>query len=360
MRRQEQSGGDDSVNVQAGQDAAVYIGVTASEARDIALDVFRANFMELRGIAEDVARDRAERITHEFVEALQARNPEGLSSIQDPDMQMAIYNAQKGYACSGEEDLEATLIDLLVERSGQKSRDLKTLALNQAISCAPQLTVGQRKLVAVSFFVRNTRFMEQLSLPVFYQHIAENLIPLVDIESNRLIDCRYLQSAGVGAVSQFSLKLEEAFWQVYSGYLFNGFTRDQAEGQLRAYSFEGRQIRECIEDRSIFVPCIRNGNMLQVNAISLDNVRELQAIKGLSGRPGSAGPLETLCLHGRMSEMEIKEELVSHVPAIYKLFDHWDSSGLGSFDLTAVGIVIGHAYWNQITGSKVPVNIWLQ
>lgn len=139
MRRQEQSGGDESVNIQAGQNATVHIGVTASEVRDIALDVFRANFLELRGLAEEVARERAERITQDFIDALQKRNPAGLASIQDPDMQLSIYSAQKGYACSGDEDLEAALIDLLVDRAGQSSRDLKTLVLNQAIECLPRL-----------------------------------------------------------------------------------------------------------------------------------------------------------------------------------------------------------------------------
>lgn len=210
MRRQEQSGGDESVNIQAGQNVNVHVGVTASEVRDIALDVFRANILALRGIAEEVANDRAEKITRDFVEALQARNPAGLASIQDPDMQMSIYNAQKGYACSGDDDLEAALIDLLVDRAGQESRDLKTLVLNQAIECLPRLTANQRKALALAFVVRHAGLTAPLVLPLFYLHIVNNLAPFVDIGSFKKIDCQYAQSAGVGAVTQFSLKLEEA------------------------------------------------------------------------------------------------------------------------------------------------------
>src|SRR5215831_12027 len=104
--RQDQSGGADSVNVQAGQNATVNVGITVSEAREIALDVFSSNFLTLRGAAEEVAYARAERITREFLETLQTRNPARLSSMADPDMLRALYAAQEGYACSGEDDLE--------------------------------------------------------------------------------------------------------------------------------------------------------------------------------------------------------------------------------------------------------------
>ncbi len=360
MRRsQGQSGGDDSVNIQTGQNATVYVGVTVSQVRDIALDVFRANFLELRGLAEEVARDRAERITRDFIDALQARNPDGLASIQDPDMQLAIYNAQKGYASSGDEDLETALVDLLVDRAGQKSRDLKTLVLNQAIECLPRLTAEQRKALAISFLVRHTAWAGPLALPLFYHQIATNLACFVDIGSLKLIDCQYAQSAGVGAVTQFHLKLEDALWQTYCGFLFKGFSVYQAESQLRTHDLDDRQIRERIEDRSVFIPCIRNAEMLQFNAVSLNNVKELQSAKGLAGRPGSAGPLETLCLYGRISDQEMKEDIVSHVPAMSQLFDRWNSSGLSNFELTAVGIAIGHAYWRQTTGGTASLDTWL-
>jgi hypothetical protein len=360
MPRQEQSGGDDSVNIQAGQNATVHIGVTASEARDIALDVFRANFLELRGHAEEVARDRADRITREFIEALRTRNPEGLASIQDPDMQLSIYNAQKGYACSGEEDLEAALVDLLVDRAGQTIRNRKTLVLNQAIECLPRLTAEQRTAVAISFLVRHTQYSGPLVLALFYDYISTNLVPFADISSVKMIDCQYAQAAGVGSVGTFSkLALEDAFWQRYCGYLLKGFTVDQAEAQLRTRSLEDDQVSAYITDRSIFIPCIRNPEKLQINAVSLEDVKNVQAAKGLAGNPGSAGPLETLCLHGRMTDPEIREDIASHIPPMSKLFDAWDSSGLGQFELTAVGIAIGHAYWRRINDTAPSVDTWI-
>jgi hypothetical protein len=356
-RKQEQSGSIGSTNVQAGGNVVIH-GITAAEARDIALDVFKANFLTLNGIAEQTARDRAEKITNEYLEKLQERNPAGLVSVQDPDMLHSIYNAQKGYACSGDEDLEEALVDLLVERSGQNSRDLKTLVLNQAIECLPRLTIGQRKAIAVSFLVRCTRYGGPLILPVFYHYLVNDYAPFVDIASNKWTDYRYAQSAGVGAVTQFTLELEDAFWQRFCGFFTKGFALDLARGQLSNH-LDDHQILDYTKDRSVFIPCIRDAEMLQVNAVSMDDVKELQVAKGFEAKPGTAGPLETLCLYGRMINLEIRQDVVSHISSMAQLFDHWNTSGLANFDLTTIGIAIGHAYWRRMTGATAPLDAWL-
>jgi hypothetical protein len=166
---QDLSGGPDSTNLQAGRD--IVYGVAAAEARKIALDVYNANYMKLAGIAEDTARDRAERITREFIETLKERNPAGLASMSDPDMLRTLYAAQEGYSCSGEDDLEAALIDLLVDRAGQAEPDLKTHVLNQAIATLPKLTKKQRAAATVIFSVRHTQYAGPFDLSAFYDYL---------------------------------------------------------------------------------------------------------------------------------------------------------------------------------------------
>jgi hypothetical protein len=357
--RQEQSSGDDSVNIQAGHGITFNVGVSASEVRELALDVYRANFLELRGIAEDVARERAERITNDFIDALKARNSDGLVSIQDPDMQVAIYNAQKGYACSGDADLESALINLLVDRAGQATRNLKTLILNQAIECIPKLTAEQRKALAITFIVRHTGWPGPLTLAHFYGCLATNWAPFADISSIKPIDLQYAQAAGVGASTPLGLRLEAALWQTFCGYLSKGFTLNQAKPQIQGYGLDENQIDELLADKSAITPCLRNSELWQFNAISMASVHELQKARGIIARPGNAGPLEDICLHGQMTYENMREDIVSHVPGISQLFENWHSSGLHAFDLTAVGIAIGHSYWRQTTDSDVPLDIWL-
>jgi hypothetical protein len=167
--KQEQSAGDQSTNSQAGRDSFqaghdviqargnVYqVGMTYDQARQIATDVFDANFIRLAGAAADLARDRAEKIIRDLMDALMERNPKSLDSMQDPDMLRVLYAAQEGYVCSGEEDLEKSLVDLLVDRAGQTERDTKALVLNQAIATLPKLSKNHR-----AGFERNAAVLEE-------------------------------------------------------------------------------------------------------------------------------------------------------------------------------------------------------
>jgi hypothetical protein len=340
---QEQSGGDGAVNAQAGRDVVVN-GITASDALEIADSVFWKNFLTLGGAAEDVLRVRVERIVHDFVGKLQAENPAGLNSMADPDMLKAIYAAQEGYACSGEEDLEKALIDLLVDRAGQTERDFKTHVLNQAIVTLPKLTSQQRAATAVLFFVNNSRYVGPLNLASFYSYIRGFLVPFVDSIPIVGSDIGYMQYTGVGSLSITSQGLEVAFASQACGYFSHGFTEDVAAATWLPH----------LSDSDIFIPCIRDSAKTQINARSQSEIEQLAEKKDFP----------TLLTHastGRMQEPEIKADLLGNLPSLAKLFDNWDRTGLSRFMLNAVGIAIGHACQRKVVGSAAttPLEVFL-
>lgn len=340
--RQEQSGGAESVNVQAGQNATVHVGITPSEARNIALDVFNSNFLTLRGIAEDVAYARAERITRDFLETLQARNPAGLASMGDPDMLRALYSAQEGYAYSGEDDLEKALTDLLVDRAGQAQRDLKTHVLNQAITTLPKLTQEQRAFLAVVFFVKHSRFVGPYDLPPFYRYVTDYLAPFADKLPRKSADAGYMQYTGVGSIGYAGVTLEAAFYEQAYGYFMNGFTRENAAATWTPF----------LNDPEVFIPCLRDPQKLQIKARSLSELRELASVKSIP-------TLQTHAATGRMQDSEIRADLIAHAPSLEMLFDKWGSIGLSSFQLTGVGIAIGHACQRKIVPESAPLDVFL-
>jgi hypothetical protein len=344
-RSQDLSGGPDSTNLQAGRDI-VYSGVTASEAREIALDVYNANFLKLAGVAEDVARDRAERITREFLDALQTHNPAGLASMGDPDMLRTLYAAQEGYACSGEDDLEQALIDLLVDRAGQVERDLKTHVLNQAVATLPKLTKKQRAAVTIVFSVKNSLYMGPFDLSAFYDYLAHYLAPFVaDIPENSA-DYGYMEYTGVGSVINFAMTpLVGAYQDQAYGFFSNGFTREVTPEPWTPF----------LDDPEVFMPCLRNPQKLQIRARSMAEVRELAETK----------KIPTLLTHvsvGCMQDFQIRADMIAHVPSLEILFNEWGEAGtpnLATFQLTTVGIAIGHACQRKIVGEMPPLDFFL-
>jgi hypothetical protein len=340
--RQEQSGGADSVNIQAGNNAVVHVGITATEAIEIADGIFWKNFLTMGGTAEAVLRERVERFVRDFVSSLQRENPIGLESMRDPDMLRALYAAQEGYACSGEDDLEQTLIDLLVDRAGQEERDLTTHVLNQAISTVPKLTIQQRAALAIIFFIRCSRFVGPLELAAFYKYVRDYLAPFIDSMPQKRGDYLYMQYTGVGSMSLGSIELEKSFYESAFGYFANGFTREVA-----ALPWQDR-----LDDPEIFMPCLRDSSKLQIRARSISEVEELGEKKNLPS-------LVTHAATGRMQPGEMRDDLIAHVPSMEKLFDNWDSLGMSHFELTAVGIAIAHACQRRVVGGSTSLDVFL-
>jgi hypothetical protein len=278
---QEQSGGDGSFNAQAGRDVVVN-GITASEAIDIADGVFWKNFLTMGGAAERVLRDRVERFVRDFVGRLQAENPAGLGSMSDPDILRTLFAAEEGYACSGEDDLEEALIDLLVDRAGQTERDLKTLVLNQAVSTVPKLTKQQRAALAVLFFTDVAWYDGPFDLTSYCAYVADFLVPFVELLPEKSSDLGYMQYTGVGWLAAGSVTLESTFYNSEYGFFTNGFVpegTDAAHGLPNPIAEPGWV--PFLADPDIFIPCVRNSEKLQINARSLSDVQQLAHAKNI-------------------------------------------------------------------------------
>jgi hypothetical protein len=342
-RRQEQSGGAGSTNYQAGRDI-VQSGISASEARAIALDIYKSNALELRGIAESIVADRVESLTYKLANRLQ-QSPQLLSSMGDPDMLSVVFAAQEGFARSGEEDLEAALVDLLVDRAGQQQRDLKTLVLNGAIETLPKLTSLQRKALAVCFLFGHVSYGELESLDQFYSTMAQ-WKPILDIGAIKRADLQYMEAAGVGSLGMSTPLLGMTFAGNMRGFYTRGFNRDDIPDVLRSLK----------DDQEVFVRCLRNSEKLQVNAVSARRVAELQDRKSIQDNV-----LENFANVGVMDPAAIEAEIVERIPDAAPVVERWMNSGLTSFQLTAAGIAIGHAYWKQVVppDASAPLDIWL-
>ncbi len=78
MTRQSQKAGNDSTNIQT-ESITVVQGMSYPDVKEAALEVFRANFYELAGKAQDIAKERAEQITEVFFTKTSARESNGIS-----------------------------------------------------------------------------------------------------------------------------------------------------------------------------------------------------------------------------------------------------------------------------------------
>jgi hypothetical protein len=132
-----------------------------------------------------------------------------------------------------------------------------------------------------------------------------------------------------------SIRFLEAVSRQARGWFTRGFTLSEIPPPLN----------EAVDDRRIFMPCIRDSPRLQLTAM---HENDIQLLASSVVRDAHPVQLHQLHGHGAMSEDEIRHDLLLHVPELADLIEEWDGSPLHQLTLTSVGIAIGHGYWRLI------------
>lgn len=344
--KQIQKAGDDSLNIQAGQ-INITKGLSVEDVKTIALDVFKSNFYTLSGVARDTAQKRAEEITNTFLDEFAKRNPEGLIHAEDPDMQYAIFTAQKEYARTGDKELGDILIDILVDRTKESSRSILQIVLNECLKVAPKLTKSHLDALSIIFNFRYVKYLRMRNLESLTHYLDYRVSPFAQSLVNNAACYQHLAYAGCGSISIGSAKIEAIFRKTYPGIFAKGFP--------------GSEISEIVTNNPVsqqmFTQCLRDPQLFQVNAIDEQIIRSRAKENNLD----DVATQKIVDLQNRylMSEAEVKDYLKSAHVCMERVFDVWDDSSIKNMTLTSVGIALGHANIRRITGETDDLSIWI-
>ena len=344
---QTQKTGDNCDNLQAGNDINVYNGVSYSDARQIALDVFNANFMKLIGVARDVAEERANKITQSFLEKLVRENPSGLAAAKDPDFQDTLFAAQKEYAKCGDTDMGDILVDLLVERSRESERNLKQIVLNEAVRTVAKLTENQIAILSVVFILKYTVNHGINSVGRFGEYLDKYILPQMKLITDSRIAYEHLEYASCGVIQVTSVALSQIWESNYMGLFFKGFSHEDLDNDRLSQETLSRYVMQCLNDASKY----------QVNAISLDDLNKRFAAESVP--ENEAKYIVELFGKNKMTVDEVKAKIVELRPYMADFYDIWDNSPMKSFQLTSVGKAIGHANLRKYLGNFADLSIWV-
>ncbi len=331
---QKQTGGDGSTNIQAQN---VYYGVTPTEARQIAIDVYNANITTLSQEAARTALSRAEELTDNFLKKVVEQRPILLAKFNDPGIQMALLGAQREYARTGDKNLESLLVSLLFDRAAESSRNLKQISLEEAMIVLPKLTQKHIDILSLNLLITEnwsrarseSALKHLLSMAVKFKATVEFQSP--DIAHLIITGC--VTNTTPSHHKSFTYNLTNYF----SGMFAKGFTMDEfvaTVGENHEYS-------------KWLIPCPRSQGKFMMNATSLS---ELEGI-------GNYSQEERIKLNkafklNLMTGKEIQDYLIGLEPEIGFIFQ--DGSTLFSdLTLTPVGVAIACANVTKKTGQLI-------
>jgi hypothetical protein len=337
-----------SMAVQAGGSVTINnTGLTYSEMRQVALDVFKANFYELAGMAKDTVDARAEEITEAVLKKLHAENPSGFSKFVDPDFQYALFTVQKEYARCGDKELGDLLVDLLVDRSKHGQRDFLQIVLNECLNTAPKLTDVQLAALAVIFTFKFTQNYGLLNHELLGQYLDQYLLPFVGKLTKNPACYQHLEFSGCGSVGLAGNTLEGILSNIYQGQFLKGF--DEAE-------IANRNLSVGLDPR-FFIVCLNDPTKVQVNSNSKESLISHLDRHSVSSEDKSK--IIDLFDLGKMNEHEVRETLIALRPYMSDVLDTWTNSSMQTLTLTSVGIGIGHANIKRLVGEFADLSLWI-
>lgn len=343
-----QEGGESSTNLQ-GQTVNVYNGLTYKDAKEIALDVFNSNFIMLKSEAAQIATERAEEITEKIIKELNDKSPESLEEFKNPAMQDALFHTQKEYAKSGDENLGDLLVDILVDRAKTQERNMLQLVLDESLIIAPKLTVEHFDLLTLSFLLTRTVSQRIVDIDSFKEYLKNQILLFSDSIRNERTTFNHLEYLGCGHIRMGDYgNLEEKLKRQYKAVFSKGFTKEDYEKEVGIF-----------ENSSTFLmPCLHDQTKFQINTLS-DKIlaQEMEKIKIPIEYQNK---LKSFFNKTTMTNTEIKDFLISIDPRMENLFELWNNSPFKKFELSSVGISIGHANFRRKTNETLDLSIWIK
>lgn len=344
--RMNQKGEEGTTNYQA-QNITVTNGVTYSQAREIAIDVFKANFLDMQEEAKEVAITRAEEITSKFISKLVEEHPEGLSRFNTPDLQYSLFDMQKQYAKCGDDNISDLLVELLVERTKENERTIKQIVLGESLKVLSSLTDEQINILSLVFVLRYTVQKNCTNIETLSDYLNEYIKPISENVRKSQISYRHLEYMSCGKIETGEIKIEEIFRRTYGGLFSKGFEISEIEKYSITMEKHGKY----------FTTCLRDKNKHQINALSIEVLEELFLKDDLSEQ--EINGLKSLYNSPIMNHQEIKEDLIERNSFMEHVIDLWNDSYMKKFGLTSVGIAIGHANMKKALGKFANLDIWL-
>jgi hypothetical protein len=343
--KQNQRTGDNSTNLQAQRiEVHQHLGLSLAEVKQEFMALFEANFYRLQSIARTTAEQRAIAITERFLAELMQRNPSGLQAADDPDMQAAIFTAQRDYARSGREDLEQVLVDLLVDRA--TASDLRRIVLNEAIAATSRLTEPQLDTLSfILLFVHQAPIRYSFeTLDDFSEHLKRNVVPLIHDELATAATYFHLKSTGCVSMDSGGVSIVHRIEMAFPACFSLGFdpaivTRDH--NMLLDLSIPAFHQPEKLQfkpmDRLTFaIECEKRG----VQSDELEFIAE------------------------RILNVASAAELLSRISPRFDLLTTADErsamQALLDVQLTTTGIAIGNANLRRRTGQEFDLGTWIR
>jgi len=344
-----QKSGDDSTNLQAGGDIVINSNkVALYSIEEVAKQLMGSVFGEL----PDETKKQIEANQKSYFQALSEnlgkiikQNEDLKKVIDSPDFQYISKTASISASRSSSSELHKNLSSLITQRINNNEEDLKRIVYDEAIATIGKLTTDQLKIITLCYLLRYTSYGGIVSWEAYKKYLDTHIKPFLGFK-NTNAEFQHIEYAGCGSIGIGSWDVLNIHRQQYSFLFLNLVEKEQIDGLNLPDEIKKEVVALDQKEDKYFIR-FKNKTDLE-NYIKEKKIDEEIGKKFISVYESNI-----------KNNDEIKKKITEETDAGKELVELWEKSSLKNLSLTSVGIAIGASYFEQITGEKIDISIWI-
>lgn len=323
-------------------------GLTYTEAKDLVISVVDQKLMAFKDEAIVVYDHRTEEFKKLLTGKIKNLPEEEMLKLKEPDTQLILAEAAEISGRKQNEELRNLLANLVVSRiKNDKSgkEELKNIVYNEAISTINKITVDQLKIITLCYLLRYTSYGGIVSWNAFNSYLNTQIKPFLEFK-NTDAEFQHIEYAGCGSIGIGSWDLLNIYKQQYSFLFLNLVEKDQIDNLNLPDEIKNEILVLDLKENKYFIKFKNKtefGDYLRKKKIDEEITKKLVSI------------YEN---HIKNND-DIKKKIIEEASIGKELLDLLDKSNLKHLTLTSVGIAIGASYFEQVTGEKIDIGIWI-
>ena len=350
MEISNQKSGDDSTNLQAGRDIVVNTGnsVALYSIEEVAKQLLGSVFGEL----PDDTKKQIEANQKSYFQALSEnlgkiikQNDDLQKVISSPDFQYISKTATISASRSSSAELHKNLSSLITQRINNDDEDLKRIVYDEAISTIGKLTIDQLKIITLCYLLKYTSYGGIVSWEAYKKYLDTLIKPFLGFK-NTNAEFQHIEYAGCGSIGIGSWDVINIHKQQYSFLFLNLTEKEQIDTLTLSDEIKKEIVALDSKEDKYFIRF--------KNKTELENY-----LKGKNIDEETTKKLVSIYESHIKNDEEIKKKMSEETGTGKELVELWEKSNIKHLSLTSVGIAIGASYFEQTTGEKIDISIWI-
>lgn len=361
MSRQDQRVEAEGIAVQGGRDVVLNLGPAAEDFARLMIEMGK-QLAVFHAEGQAKVEERLELFRQEVLKEFAAGTAAAPEALKDPDFQAVLSEAQKNFVRNDDEDVAASLINLISERSQQTQRSRVSLSLNAAIEVMGSLTAEDIAVLSVLF--HSNRAIIVTSDPGrVYDYLGTHIGPHIGRLPANSGSLDYLVSKGCLTLNPFSgLSFVEAARANYGCALAEDFALGDLSQAVPGIAFERLQplivakpVKQTLDFSITAMP--RPSDRYRFNHRTPGQVRDAAHQAGLGEH---ADQLHAFAESRLWPAEEAAERLFKAQPILQEFAELWAVSNMGRYHPTPLGVAVAHSNARRLfDGFKTPLSVWI-